>query len=78
MSEAIKVRKIEVLYHIEDSGVGAEIPAVLSWTVVGATVAEVRELVIDGLEFATGDGSPFELHETFDDLREASSASALG
>ena len=78
MSKATGVRTFEVRYHIEDTGVGAEIPAVPSWTVVGASVADVRELVIDGLEFATGDGSPFELHETFDDLREASSASALG
>jgi hypothetical protein len=78
MSETTKIRTIEVRYHIEDSGVGAEIPAVPAWTVVGGSVAEVRDLVIDGLEFATGDRTPFELHETFDDLRQGSGAAAVG
>ena len=70
MSDDQAVRVIEVRYCIEDEGVGADVPAVPAWTIVGATVAEVRALVIDGVEFATGDGSPFELHETFQDLRQ--------
>jgi hypothetical protein len=66
-----RVRVIDVRYVIEDEGVGAVVPAVPGWVVVGRTVAEARELVIDGMEFASGDASPFELHETFEDLREA-------
>jgi len=66
---AAKVRVVDVRYVIEDEGVGAVVPAVPEWVVVGGTVAEARELVIDGMEFASGDASPFELHETFEDLR---------
>lgn len=72
MSAHKGVRTVAVRYRIEDEGVGAEVPSVPEWTVVGATVAEVRDLVVDGLEFATGDGSPFQLHETFEDMREPS------
>jgi hypothetical protein len=68
---AAKVRVVDVRYVIEEEGVGALVPAVPEWIVVGRTVAEARELVIDGMEFASGDASPFELHETFEDLREA-------
>lgn len=71
---AAKVRVVDVRYVIEDEGVGAVVAAVPEWIVVGRTVAEARELVIDGMDFASGEASPFELHETFEDLRETREA----
>ena len=66
MSHVTKVRTIAMVYHIDPEGVWATSPNVPSWVVAGRTVSEVRDLVVDGLEFATGETGPFELNETYD------------
>ena len=66
MSHVTKVRTIAVEYHVDLEGVFATSPDVPSWFVAGRTVSEVRDLVIDGLDFATGESGPFELAETYD------------
>lgn len=65
MSRMTKARIIAIEYHIDPEGVYATSPDVPSWVVAGRSVSEVRELVSDGLEFATGESGPFELSETF-------------
>lgn len=71
MTDDPGVRTFDIRYQIGDEGVFATTPDVPEWFVVGATVAEVRDLVVDGVEFVTGDGSPFRLVETFRDARQA-------
>jgi hypothetical protein len=61
-----KARTIAIENHIDPEGVWATSPDVPSWVIAGRTVSEVRDLVGDGLEFATGESGPFELAETFD------------
>jgi hypothetical protein len=46
--------------------VWATSPDVPSWVVAGRMVSEVRDLVVNGLEFATGASGPFELTEIYD------------
>ncbi len=66
MSRVTKVRTIAVVYHVDPEGVWATSPDVPSWVVAGRTVSEVRDLVVNGLEFATGAPGPFELTEIYD------------
>jgi len=66
MSRVTKVRTIAVVYHLDPEGVWATSPDVPSWVVAGRTVSEVRDLVVNGLEFATGAPGPFELTEIYD------------
>jgi len=66
MSRVTKVRTVAVVYHVDPEGVWATSPEVPSWVVAGRTVSEVRDLVVDGLEFATGAPGPFELTEIYD------------
>jgi len=70
MTDDPGVRTFDIHYQIGDEGVSATTPDVPEWFIVGATVAEVRDMVVDGVEFVTGDGSPFRLVETFSDVRQ--------
>lgn len=43
---------VRVIYHCEPEGWWAESPDVPGWSAAGATYEEVRQLAVEGVEFA--------------------------
>ncbi len=45
---------VRIIYHHEADGWWAESPDVEGWSAAGGSYAEVRQLAVEGIEFALG------------------------
>jgi predicted RNase H-like HicB family nuclease len=54
------MRKVRVIYHLDDDGWWAESPDVPGWTGVGDSFDEVRDLAHEGLPFFAEEDLSFE------------------